>query len=287
MGPKTMFDPTRWSALARWSCGALSLGVALTAAAAEPKPAPKPAAAPSRAVAAKPDPKVDPKADPKAAAKSEADQLRASLCTAARAQQASYVSWWKKEFGSRNAIDDAAFAQRVNLGRPELQCGWVSGILLRINYTLSFGWAQVAAHDDLVLALYSTESAYPQSRLPRDKLWQPLEVGRAMHERLFTARINEYDFGRAPMFATEADTRARLVDHLGGLSPERTELSIARANCTSPCTPGHPTVFAIAATPEAPDLCRQVDLDLLTGENVVREGPCKVSGAAPAAPKSR
>jgi hypothetical protein len=204
-------------------------------------------------------------------------QARAALCTAAKARQATYLDLWRSEFQRRNKVGAAEMAEHVQLGEQEIACGWTSGLAWRVNYTVNFGWARVATHDKLVLALYSSTDAFGHLKLPRDQLWQPVDILRALDAPVFDAHIQPLDFAAPLAFATEAEGRAQLVKHLGGLTPQRSEVRLLPTNCAAPCTPGHPTLLGHAVVDEARNQCRRAEIDLLTGQGQAREEPCRIS----------
>ena len=203
-------------------------------------------------------------------------QARAALCSAAKAQQAIYLELWRGEFQRRNQTSAAEMAERVQIGEQEIACGWTSGLAWRVNYTVRYGWARVATHDSLVLTLYSSTDAYRHLNLPRDRLWQPGEIVRALDAEVESS-IRPLDFATAPKWPSEADARAQLVRHLGGLTPQRSELRLLPKNCAAPCTPGHPTLLGHAVVNEVRNQCRSAEIDLLTGQATVRDDPCRIS----------
>ncbi|WP_374568849.1 hypothetical protein [Ideonella sp.] len=204
-------------------------------------------------------------------------KARAVLCAAAKAQQASYFDLWQREFQRRNKISAAEMAERVQPDTQEIFCGWVDGLAWRVDYTVSFGWARVRTHDELVLTLYSSTDAYRQHSLPRDRLWQPADIVRALDAEVSLAHIQALDLAAPPVFADEAQARAQLTQQLGGLTPQRSEFRLLPKNCTKPCTPGHPTLLGHAVVDEARNQCRSAEIDLLTGQGSVRDDPCRIS----------
>lgn len=204
-------------------------------------------------------------------------KARAALCAAAQAQQATYFDLWQREFQRRNKISAAEMAERVQPGAQEIFCGWVDGLAWRVDYTVSFGWARVTTHDELVLTLYSSTDAYRQLKLPRDRLWQPADIVRALDAEVSIAHVQPLDLATPPAFATEAEARAQLVQQLGGLTPQRSEFRLLPKNCAKPCTPGHPTLLGHAVVDDARNQCRSAEIDLLTGQGTVRDDPCRIS----------
>lgn len=202
---------------------------------------------------------------------------RTALCTTAKAHQAAYFDLWQREFQRRNRISAAGMAERVQPGAQEIFCGWVDGLAWRVDYTVSFGWARVPTHDELVLTLYSSTDAYRQLNLPRDRLWQPADIVRALDAEVSIAHIQPLDLTAPPAFASEAQARAQLIQQLGGLTPQRSEFRLLPKNCTKPCTPGHPTLLGHAVVDETRNQCRSAEIDLLTGQGTVRDDPCRIS----------
>lgn len=203
-------------------------------------------------------------------------QARAALCSAAKAQQATYLDLWRGEFQRRNKIGAAEMAERVQVGEQETGCTWIGGLAWRVNYTVNYGWTRVATHDSLVLTLYSSNDAYRHLNLPRDRLWPAADIIRALDAQV-DSHIQPLDFATPPAFATEAQAQAKLVQQLGGLTPQRSEFRLLPKNCTAPCTPGHPTLLGHAVVDDARNRCRSAEIDLLTGQGTVRDDPCRIS----------
>ncbi|MEK8029880.1 hypothetical protein AACH06_03520 [Ideonella sp. DXS29W] len=206
-----------------------------------------------------------------------AGAMRTTLCAAAKTQQAGWLALWRDEFLRRHGINAAEMAQRVEVQGHEVECGWNSGLAWRVNYTVAYGWARVATHDELVLTLYSSTDEYRHLNLARDRLWLPSEILRAADARVGPAQLQKHDLSAKPAFATEALAQERLVQELGGLKPQRSEFGQLRQHCAKPCTPGHPTLQGHATVDEARNQCRSAELDLLTGQAWVRDDPCRVS----------
>lgn len=217
-------------------------------------------------------------AGPAAAAEADSPSAsaRAALCTAAKARQASYLELWRSEFQRRNQISAAEMAERVQVGEQEISCVWISGLAWRVNYTVNYGWARVATHDELLLTLYSSTDAYRHLNFPRDRLWPAADIVRALDAQV-ESHIQPLDFKTPPTFATEAQAQAQLTQKLGGLTPQRSEFRLLPKNCAVPCTPGHPTLLGHAIVDDARNRCRSAEIDLLTGQAAVRDDPCRIS----------
>ena len=198
-----------------------------------------------------------------------------ALCRDARARRDAYFEIWKSQFLKRNRMDRAHFDSHVVVGKYDVECGWVSGLSFRVEYTVKFDWAAIEAHDQLVIVLYESESAYRHLPIKRDHLFDESEVALAIDKSVFFSGISLVKPAAKLAFPNHAAALEAFRTKAGTRDLDNVRLAFYVPG-NVPRIDGYPYMLGRGIVDAGKNLCVEGHVNLVTGEIVTWNNACIV-----------
>lgn len=199
----------------------------------------------------------------------------ATLCREAKGKRDFYLGIWKKQFLERNAMERAFFDKQVSVDKYEVECEWVSGLSLRVEYKVAYDWAVINQHDQIIVLLYSQEGAYRHLPLKRDLLFTEKEVSYAIDKNVFFSSVSPVKALDKLRFSSPQDAARDFQKKIGSNNLENVRLSFYVPG-KLPRQDGYPYLIGRGVIDIKRNVCIEGHMNLATGEVEARENACIV-----------
>lgn len=198
-----------------------------------------------------------------------------ALCREAKSRRDAYLEIWKSQFLKRNRMDRAYFDTHIQVRSYDVECGWVSGLSFRVEYTVKFDWAAIEAQDQIVVMLYESESAYRHLSIKRDHLFDESEVALAIDKQVFFSGISTVKPAGKLAFPNHAAALEAFRKKAGTTDLDNVRLAFYVPG-NVPRIDGHPYMLGRGTIDAAKNLCVEGHVNLVTGEIVTWTNACIV-----------
>lgn len=198
-----------------------------------------------------------------------------ALCREATDKRDMYFGIWKKQFLERNGMEQSFFDKHVLVDKYDVECQWASGLSLRVEYRVTYDWAVINQHDQIVIALYSQEEAYRHLPIQRDQLLTEEEVSYMLDESVFSSITPIKDLDKMK-FSSYEDAAKAFKEKIGTEDLENVRLSFYVPGKV-PRQDGHPYMIGWGVIDGNRNLCISGYMNLVTGESEAHETACVVS----------
>jgi hypothetical protein len=176
----------------------------------------------------------------------------------------------------RNAMKRTFFDEHVSVTSYDIECQWVSGLSLRVEYKVTYDWAEINQHDQIIVLLYSQEGAYRHLPIKRDHLFDEEEVSYAIDKRVFFSSITPVKSIERLAFPSYENALKVFQRKLGGHRPENVQVSFYVPG-KLPRTDGDPYLLGRGVVDDARNVCVFGYMNLVTAEAVTHESACRVN----------
>jgi len=200
---------------------------------------------------------------------------KAALCQQAKDKREVYLEMWKRQSLKRNNMKRTFFDEHVSITRYDIECQWVSGLSLRVEYKVTYDWAAIDQHDQVIVLLYSQEETYRHLPIKRDHLFDEEEVAYAIDKRVFFSSITPLKSLGRLAFSSYENALKTFQHKIGGHKPENVEVSFYVPG-KLPRTDGYPYLLGRGVVDMQRNVCVFGYMNLVTGEAVTHQSACRV-----------
>lgn len=204
------------------------------------------------------------------------DEKAAALCREAKEKRDVYFGIWKKQFLKRNNMAQAFFDKHVSVDKYDVECQWVSGLSLRVEYKVTYDWAAINQHDQIVVLLYSQEEAYRHLPIKRDHLFSEEDVSDAIDKNVFFSSITPVKALDKMRFSSYEDAAKAFQKKIGVETLDNVRLSFYVPG-KLPRQDGYPYLIGRGALGMKRNVCMDGYMNLVTGAVKARENACIVN----------
>jgi len=197
------------------------------------------------------------------------------LCREAKDKRDLYLAMWQRQFLKRSDMKQSFFDKNISVTKYDIECQWVSGLSLRVEYKVAHDWAVIDQYDQVIVLLYGEEDAYRHLPLKRDQLFDESEVSYALDKRVFFSSITPVKSLDKLAFPSYQNALAAFQRKLGGHKPENVEVSYYVPG-KLPRTDGYPYLLGRGVVSMQKNVCVFGYMNLVTGEAVTHESACRV-----------
>lgn len=205
-----------------------------------------------------------------------ANEKAAALCRQAKDKRDLYLGIWKKQFLTRNGMAQSFFDKHVSVDKYEVECEWTSGLSLRVEYKVTYDWAVINQHDQIIVLLYSQEGAYRHLPLPRDTLFTEKEVLYAIDKSVFFSSISPVKALDKLRFSSYEDASKAFQQKIGSKDLQNVQLSFYVPG-KLPRQDGSPYLIGKGVLDMKRNVCIDGHMNLVTGEVEARQNACVVN----------
>jgi hypothetical protein len=203
-------------------------------------------------------------------------QRAAALCQEAKGKRDLYLGIWKKQVLKRSDMQRTFFDEHVSVTSYDIECQWVSGLSLRVEYQVTYDWAVVNQHDQVIVLLYGEEEAYRHLPIKRDRLFDEEEVSYAIDKKVFFSSVTPVKSLAKLSFSSYEDALKTFQRKIGGHRPENVQVSFYVPG-KSPRTDGYPYLLGRGVVDMQKNVCVFGYMNLVTAEIVTHESACQVN----------
>jgi hypothetical protein len=200
----------------------------------------------------------------------------AAFCQEAKEKRDLYLGIWKRQVLQRNAMKKPFFDEHISVTSYDIECQWVSGLSLRVEYQVTYDWAAISQHDQVIVLLYSQEEAYRHLPIKRDHLFDEEEVSYAIDKRVFFSSITPVKSIARLGFSSYQDALKFFQRKMGGRTPESVQISFYVPG-KLPRTDGDPYLLGRGVVNKERNVCVFGYMNLVTAEAVTHESACMVN----------
>ena len=199
-----------------------------------------------------------------------------SFCQEANGKRETYFAIWKNQFLKRNAMAREYFDEHVSVTKYEMQCQWQDGIILRVEYDVTYDWAVVSYYDQVIVMLYDQGTAYRYLPIKRNHFFTEEEVAFLLDNNVYGKSITPVKSLTVLGFSNYETALAAFQEGIGGYTPINVKLSFYVPG-KIPRMDGDPYLIGFAVVDEAKNDCRSGYLNLVTGQVVANPAACWVN----------
>ena len=200
----------------------------------------------------------------------------AALCREAKDKRDLYLEMWKKQFLKRNNMKRTFFDEHISVTKYDIECQWVSGLSLRVEYKVTYDWAVIDQYDQVVVLLYGQEEAYRHLPIKRDHLFDEEEVSYVIDNKVFVSSITPVKSFDKLGFSSYEDALKAFQHKIGGHRPENVQVSYYVPG-KLPRTDGYPYLLGRGVVDMDRNVCVFGYMNLVTAEAVTHESACRVN----------
>ncbi len=204
------------------------------------------------------------------------NQKAAALCQQAKDRLDQYFAMWKRQVLKRSDMKPAFFQKHISVAKYDIECQWVSGLSLRVEYQVTYDWAVISQHDQVIVLLYGQEEAYRHLPIKRDQLFDEAEVSYAIDKRVFFSSITPVKSLDKLLFSSYEDALKAFQRKIGGHRPENVQVSF-HVPGKLPRTDGYPYLLGRSVVDMQRNVCVFGYMNLVTGEAAAHESACQVN----------
>jgi hypothetical protein len=200
----------------------------------------------------------------------------AGFCEEAKAKRDFYLGIWKRQVLKRNGMTPSFFAKHISVTSYDIECQWVSGLSLRVEYQVTYDWAKINQHDQVIVLLYSKEEAYRHLPIKRDHLFDEGEVSYVIDKKVFFSSITPVKSIDRLGFSSYQEALKVFQRKLGGHKPENVQISLYVPG-KLPRSDGDPYLLGRGVVDEARNECVFGYMNLVTAEAAIHKSVCIVN----------
>jgi hypothetical protein len=185
-----------------------------------------------------------------------------------------YFKIWRELFISRNQLTESYFKEHVYPYKTEIDT-WNDGQSLRVEYKIRIDWAEANLSDQFAIWLDpSTTGLYPSIPIPRSTFLSKDQINKMLSIFAFSSSIHKV----SKTDHLKYSTREEAINELKAASGIE-ELGQGEVFYLSPSfrvDSGHPLLKVNATINRNENKCMQGTLDLVKGENEIRQTVCVI-----------
>lgn len=201
---------------------------------------------------------------------------RDALCRKANERRDIYLEIWRKQFLKRNKMDRTYFDSHVSVTKYDVGCQWNDGLAMEVNYRVTYGWAAIDHKDEFVLLLYDQDAAYRHLPIKRNHLFNEEEVSYAIDQRVYFSSISPVKALDKLKFSSYEDALKVFRKKAGSEKLDNVRLSFSVPG-NVPRENGYPFLLGRGLKDVKRNECVVGHMNLVTGETVMDEYPCRVN----------
>jgi hypothetical protein len=185
-----------------------------------------------------------------------------------------YFNIWKDLFITRNQLTEAYFDKHVSPWRTTIDT-WNDGISFRVEYKVKIDWAEANLSDQFIIWLDpSTAGLYPSIPAPRNTYLSKTQINNMLNIFAFSSEMHKVTMIERLKYASRKEAVKVLESASGVNNLDAGEVYYQNPSFNT--DPGHPMLRTGATLNQGNNDCMSCNLDLVTGETVVRHEPCVI-----------
>jgi hypothetical protein len=185
-----------------------------------------------------------------------------------------YFKIWKDIFISRNQLSESYFNDHVFPYRTDID-SWNDGKSFRVEYKIKIDWAEANLSDQFIIWIDpSTTGLYPSIPTPRSTYLSKDQIAKLFDIFAFNSSIHKVAEIDHLLYSSRKDAIQVLETSsgVGGLGSGEVYYQNPSFNEDL----GHPLLRVTATINRNENKCLSCNIDLVTGENEVRNQPCAI-----------
>ena len=190
-----------------------------------------------------------------------------SICTSENCTK--YQAIWKELIQEKNNLSQDFIDTHFEVRRTSINA-WRSGNSFRACYRFSMGWAIAFNCDQFIFNIDADNTHYPALDLPRGTDFTKEEVRLAVDNRAFSSEITKMSSTTTLQFSSVDEAIDDLTKFSGVSKLCLDRVSLHRDT-------GNLTLQASAQDESQVNACVKGSIDLISGEQEVRDEPCAIN----------
>ena len=177
-----------------------------------------------------------------------------------------YSTIWKELIQEKNDLNQDFFDNHIKVHYSDIN-EWSRGTSFNICYQIQVDWAMASVCDQFIIKINPENTNYPHLDLPRDSFLTKVDIEKVLDQRAFSSSMEKINNTTEIIQLSFESALNELIEFSGVNTLCFTRLVLNKAN-------GNLTLKAIAKYENEENLCIHGEIDLITGEKVVRDNLC-------------